>query len=95
MLPEATMAPPEPMCEPMTPEEFRGWYARLGLNQQHLAERLPVDQSTISRWLNGERKIPPYLWRALEHLAAEIERGRPPRTARRPPRPPLGVGGQQ
>jgi predicted transcriptional regulator len=60
----------------MTPEEFQGWYARLGLKQVDLAEKLDVDQSQISRWLNGKSAPPGYLWRALEHLEAEMQRRR-------------------
>lgn len=33
--------------------------ARLGLTQAAAGELLGVEQSTISRWLNGERSIPP------------------------------------
>lgn len=28
---------------------------------------------TISRWLHGKDKPPPYLWRAIEHLEKEME----------------------
>lgn len=60
----------------MTPEEFRVWYDRLGLKQSELAQRLDVDQPRISKWLRGEVKISGYLWRALEHLEAELKRER-------------------
>jgi transcriptional regulator with XRE-family HTH domain len=82
MLTDATMPPATHELEPMTPEEFRTWYDRLGLKQQDLAARLEVDQGTISRWLNGRREIPPFLWRALEHLATELEQERKPRRRR-------------
>lgn len=33
--------------------------SRLGLTQAAAGELLGVDQSAVSRWLNGERSIPP------------------------------------
>lgn len=66
----------------MTPEEFRVWYDRLGLKQSELAQRLDVDQPRISKWLRGEVKISGYLWRALEHLEAELKQERAPKPKR-------------
>lgn len=68
----------------MTTAEFREWFARLGLDEAELARRLNTTQPTINRWRSGQRTPPGYLWRALEHLAAELaaER-RPKRRSRR------------
>jgi DNA-binding transcriptional regulator YiaG len=65
----------------MTPAEFRAWFDRLGLPEADLARRLDVTQPTINRWRSGPpqgRKPPGYLWRALEHLEAELEAERRP-----------------
>lgn len=78
---DATMVPLSNERD-MTPAEFRVWFARLGLTEKELARRLDVTQPTINRWLSGPpqgRKPPGYLWRALEHLEAEL-RSRPPAT---------------
>jgi DNA-binding transcriptional regulator YiaG len=61
----------------MTTDEFKAWFVRLGLSETELARRLDVTQPTINRWSTGQRKPPGYLWRALEHLEAEL--ARPPR----------------
>jgi len=57
----------------MTTDEFKAWYARLGLPEKELARRLDVTQPTINRWTTGARKPPGYLWRALEHLSGELD----------------------
>lgn len=69
----------------MTTDEFNVWARRLGLSEKELARRLETTQPTINRWTTGQRKPPPYLWRALEHLERELEEERrpnpqPPRT---------------
>lgn len=61
----------------MTTDEFKAWYARLGLSEKELARRLDVTQPTINRWYSGRRIPPGYLWRALEHLEAELRRPAP------------------
>lgn len=86
---DGTMAPTVRELEPMTPDEFRQWYERLRaidptLTHASLARRLGVDQPRIGKWLRDEVKISGYLWRALEHLEAELERERRP--ARRRPK---------
>lgn len=83
----------------MTPEEFRGWYDRLraidpGLTHTKLATRLDVDQPRIGKWLKGKVAISGYLWRALEHLAAELEAERKPKK-RRPPNPAARASARQ
>jgi len=67
----------------MTTDEFNQWVRRLGLSEKELAERLNVSQPTINRWTTGARHPSGYLWRALEHLEAELgkERRSPPTTA--------------
>lgn len=42
----------------MTPRALRVALKRLRLSQSEAARRLGVQQSTIYRWLAGERKIP-------------------------------------
>ena len=42
----------------MTPRELRAVLKRLRLSQSEAARRLGVKQSTMYRWLAGERKIP-------------------------------------
>jgi hypothetical protein len=72
----------------MTPEEFRSWYERLkaidpSLNDTKLAHKLDVDQPRIGKWRRGEVKIAGFLWRALEHLEAELRREQAPKRGRR------------
>ncbi len=76
------MTIPGASWRPMTPDEFRVWFSRLGLSQAQLAKRLDVDQPRIGKWLRGEVKISGYLWRALEHLEAEMARERRPKKRR-------------
>jgi DNA-binding transcriptional regulator YiaG len=75
---DGTMAPASPERDWMTTDEFKAWFARLGLSESELARRLDVTQPTINRWSTGQRKPPGYLWRALEHLEEELERRRRP-----------------
>lgn len=42
----------------MTPRQLRFALIRLRVSQSEMARRLGVEQSTIYRWLAGERKIP-------------------------------------
>ena len=83
--PNATMAVSDKKQDWMTPDEFKAWALRLGLNQPELSRRLDVPQATISRWLSGVRRIEhgELLRRALEHLAAELEAERAPKRRRR------------
>jgi DNA-binding transcriptional regulator YiaG len=60
----------------MTTDEFNAWVRRLGLPEKELARRLETTQPTINRWTTGRRKPPPFLWRALSHLEAELQRER-------------------
>ena len=61
----------------MTPEALRQFKKRHGLANACIARALglPVYTGangsliapTVSQWLNGKAKPPPYLWRALAH----------------------------
>lgn len=42
----------------MTPRQLRAALKHLRLSQSEAARRLGVQQSTMYRWLAGERKIP-------------------------------------
>lgn len=42
----------------MTPRQLVRALAELGLSQSEAARRLKVQQSTMYRWLAGERRIP-------------------------------------
>ena len=65
MVKQSAKAPP---LKPMTPEELREWRTSRGLTQKQLAELLGVKQSSVSRWEDGKRKIPPFLKLALEKI---------------------------
>jgi transcriptional regulator with XRE-family HTH domain len=67
----------------MTTDEFRQWFARLGLNQSQLARRLDASQPQVSRWLSGENKPPGHLWLALERLEQILAVERAPKKRRR------------
>lgn len=86
MPPDATLSPFTAQQDWMTTDEFNDWFRRLGLGESDLARRLDVKQPTINRWRNGERRPPGYLWRALEHLQAELERERKRKRRTQPPR---------
>jgi transcriptional regulator with XRE-family HTH domain len=78
------MAPPGNEMEPMTPDEFKGWMARLGLTQVQIAERLETTQPTVSKWVRGQHEIPGHLRLALERLEQILAEER--RSRRRRPR---------
>ena len=52
----------------MTPATLKQWRTGLGLTQIQAAELLGVDQSQITRWERGERKIPRWLRGYLDCL---------------------------
>ena len=63
----------------MTPRRLRAALKRLKLSQSEAARRLGVKQSTMYRWLAGERKIPGPVVAALKcwlaaFLAAAAQR---------------------
>ena len=47
-----------PEASTVTPRQLRAALKRLRLSQSEAARRLGVQQSTMYRWLAGERKIP-------------------------------------
>lgn len=54
--------------------DLRQWRTARNLTQAELAKLLPVNLRTLQNWERpaDERKPPPYLWRALEHLESEL-----------------------
>ena len=52
----------------MTPEELKTWRKSHDFNQGQLAEMLGVQLFTVSRWETGSRKIPSFLYLALEAI---------------------------
>lgn len=89
---DATMAPASPERDWMTTDEFKAWYARLGLSEAELARRLDTTQVTINRWRNGRRTPPGFLYLALERLEQVLADERKPK--RRQPRRRAGAGGE-
>ena len=71
---DGTMAPLAARLEPMTPAELKAWRREHGgISQAKLAEYLECSIFSIRHYEQGKRKIPPFLWRALRDLAAELE----------------------
>jgi DNA-binding transcriptional regulator YiaG len=52
----------------VTPRQLTEVREALHLSQIELARQLGVAANTVNRWEAGTRKIPPYLWLALEGL---------------------------
>ena len=72
------------MIDPMEIHELlRAFKKRLSLSNAEIAAGLGLPvyigrngsliAPTISRWLHGKDRPPPYLWRAIEHLENEIK----------------------
>jgi transcriptional regulator with XRE-family HTH domain len=72
------------MDKPMElPELLRAFKKRLSLSNAEIASGLGLPvyvgrngsliAPTISRWLHGKDRPPPFLWRAIEHLEHEIK----------------------
>jgi len=59
----------------MSPKEVRRARKRLGLTLDQMAAALDIDRQTWWRWEHGVRIPPPFLWRAIEHLEAELRTG--------------------
>ena len=55
----------------MTPEELKAFRRKHGLSQEDLARLLGIEQSAVSHWETGRRKIPPYLFELLVCLEKE------------------------
>lgn len=52
----------------MTRDELRAWMTEHRYSVRVLAATLGVSQSTVQRWRDGTRGVPPYLDRALSTL---------------------------
>jgi transcriptional regulator with XRE-family HTH domain len=52
-------------------KDLRRWREQEDLTQEQLAALLEVAPNTVSRWELGERKIPPFLERALKQIESE------------------------
>jgi transcriptional regulator with XRE-family HTH domain len=57
----------------MDAKELKRWRARQGLSQAKLAAELGVHVMTVSKWEQGQRRIPPFLGLALEALKRKLE----------------------
>lgn len=44
-----------------------------GLSQRELAALLGVSENTVTRWESGNRKPPPYLRLAIEHVLEDAQ----------------------
>lgn len=45
----------------------------MNLSRAELGRELGVDRSTVYRWEEGQRDIPPFLFLALRQLATDLE----------------------
>jgi DNA-binding transcriptional regulator YiaG len=61
-----------PPAPPMQPAALRQWREEHGLSETQLAEYLGVDRTAVWKWEKGNRRIPPYLDRALRDLHREL-----------------------
>lgn len=60
----------------MTPDQLKEWCEVNDVTQKKLSEMLGVAENTVSRWILGERTMPPLLPRALRDVEAELRRVR-------------------
>lgn len=51
---------------------LRALRQRLGLSQQELAERLGVNQTTVHRWENNERRMSGPAQKLIEQMEAQV-----------------------
>jgi transcriptional regulator with XRE-family HTH domain len=61
----------------MTGKQLYVLRERLGLTREQLGELLGVNRSTIARWEDGERTIPPYLHLALQMIELKQKQKKP------------------
>ena len=54
---------------------MRNWREKYNLTQSELAEHLHVKRETVTRWEIEMRKIPPFLFLALEALENRFMKG--------------------
>ncbi len=62
---------PPGAVQPMTAADLRAWTERRGLTQEQAAALLAAAQPEVSRWLSGERTVPPRVVRIIELLDQE------------------------
>lgn len=94
MPPDATMASTINDGEPVTPQELKAWRDERGITQERLAELLESSLGRIRKYEQGERKIPPFMWRALRDLDAELAASpKAPKSRTRRPSSAAGPGG--
>ena len=58
----------------MKGKELKKWRAKHNLTQMELAQHLYVDRVTIARWEIELRKIPPFLFLALETISRNLKK---------------------
>lgn len=54
--------------------ELRNWREKHNLTQLELAQHLNVKRETVTRWEIGMRKIPPFLFLALDSVARNLKK---------------------
>jgi transcriptional regulator with XRE-family HTH domain len=59
----------------MEGKELRNWREKYNLTQLELAEHLHVKRETVTRWEIEMRKIPPFLFLALEAIENRLMKG--------------------
>ena len=59
----------------MEGKELRNWREKHNLTQLELAEHLHVKRETVTRWEIEMRKIPPFLFLALEAIENRLMKG--------------------
>ena len=57
----------------VTPAELKQFLDDYQINASELARRLGTTRGAPCRWMNGNRNPPPYLRRALDSIAEELE----------------------
>lgn len=57
----------------MTGEELTEWREKLGLSRDELAKQLKTTYTTVYRWEENNRAIPPFLDLALKTIERELK----------------------
>jgi len=58
----------------MTPDELKAARTRLKLDQRQMAAALGVDQSTVSKWETGDRRIPELAAKLIARLVDDAKK---------------------
>ena len=58
----------------MEGKELKNWRVKHNLTQLELAQHLKVKRETVTRWEIGMRKIPPFLFLALETISRNLKK---------------------